>query len=73
MVYTARMVPWEHGWELHVDGIGVTQVSSLEDDAEQQVRNLVETTIGRDASDATVRITVSYDKLRHELGLDTDD
>jgi hypothetical protein len=28
-VYTARAVRWSGGWELHVDGVGVTQVRIL--------------------------------------------
>lgn len=40
--YTVRAVPWDQGWELYVDGIGVTQVRTL-DKAGQQVRDFVET------------------------------
>lgn len=29
--YTARVAPWEHGYELHIAGVGVTQATSLED------------------------------------------
>ncbi len=25
MAYTVNAKRWEHGWELHIDGIGVTQ------------------------------------------------
>ncbi len=46
MTYTARAVRWEHGWELHVEGVGVTQVRVLAR-AEQQVRDLVETMTGQ--------------------------
>lgn len=55
-VYAVRAVPWEHGWELHVEGLGVTQVRSL-DDAESQVRDYIETATGADPS--TARIVVS--------------
>jgi hypothetical protein len=33
---------WEHGWELHVDGVGVTQVRTLAG-AAQQAADLIET------------------------------
>ena len=40
--YVAHAKRWERGWELHVEGVGVTQVRTI-DHAEQQVRDLVET------------------------------
>lgn len=58
--YTATAVPWAQGWELHVDGIGVTQVRVLAK-AEQQVRDLVETMTGVDSAEAEV-------VLRYDLG-----
>ena len=53
--YMARAVRWDEGWELHVDGVGVTQVTTL-DRAVQQVRDFVETDLEIDASDAEVVI-----------------
>ena len=38
------------GWELHVDGVGVTQVGKLED-ANAQVRDFIETMLGRTSDD----------------------
>lgn len=29
--YSVRARPWEHGWELHIDGLGVTQSRTLRD------------------------------------------
>lgn len=37
--------PWEHGWELHVEGVGVTQVRTL-DGAARQAADLVEAMTG---------------------------
>lgn len=55
--YNARAVHWEHGWELHVDGVGVTQVRVLAD-ADQQIRHLIETLDPTfDASKAIVALT----------------
>lgn len=35
MKYTARAVHWDGGWELHIDGVGVTQVRLFKDAAGQ--------------------------------------
>lgn len=53
--YTARAKRWEHGWELHVDGLGVTQSRTLRD-AEAMVRDFVSlnTGLAEDAFDVTV-------------------
>lgn len=52
--YTVRAKPWKHGWELHIDGIGVTQSKNL-DSAEQMVRDYIETLTDHDtAADAVV-------------------
>jgi predicted XRE-type DNA-binding protein len=51
--YVVRAKRWAHGWELHIDGIGVTQSRTL-DGAEQMVRDYIETLTDRDVSDATV-------------------
>jgi hypothetical protein len=53
--YVVRAKRWAHGWELHIDGIGVTQSRTL-DRAEQMVRDYVETLTDRDVSDATIVI-----------------
>lgn len=29
--YMVSAKPWEHGWELHIDGVGVAQAGSFED------------------------------------------
>jgi hypothetical protein len=50
-----RAKRWAHGWELHIDGVGVTQSRTL-DGAEQMVRDYVETLTDRDVSDATIVI-----------------
>jgi|SRR5690625_1542085 len=55
ITYIARAVRWERGWELHVDGVGVTQVRTLAH-AKQQVRDLIETMTDRDVSGDTVEI-----------------
>lgn len=54
--YTVTAKRWKHGWELHVDGIGVTQSKTLAT-AEQMVRDYIETLTDQDVSGADVVIT----------------
>lgn len=55
--YRATALRWSGGWELHIDGEGVTQVRTL-DRAESQVRDYVATLRGIDTATATVDIHV---------------
>jgi hypothetical protein len=58
MAYTVTAKRWEHGWELHIDGIGVTQ-SRLLSDAEAMVRDYL---AADDISDAeTAEVTIRPD------------
>ena len=50
-----RAKRWKHGWELHIDGIGVTQSRNL-DGAEQMVRDYIETLTDHDTADDAVII-----------------
>jgi hypothetical protein len=45
MTYNVRAKRWEHGWELHIDGVGVTQSRSLWD-AEMMARDLIGRRLG---------------------------
>lgn len=54
--YTVRAERWDGGWELHVDGLGVTQSRTLAT-AQQHARDYIETITGgdlRDHDDVTV-------------------
>lgn len=53
--YTVRAKSWKHGWELHIDGVGVTQSRNL-DGAEQMVRDYIETLTDHDTADAVIVI-----------------
>jgi hypothetical protein len=44
---------WKRGWELHIEGVGVTQCRNLAE-AETMVRDYVESLTGADVSNATV-------------------
>ena len=43
--YIVRATRWAHGWELHIDDVGVTQSRNL-DGAEQMVRDYIEPLTG---------------------------
>jgi hypothetical protein len=53
--YSVHARRWAHGWELHIDGVGVTQSRNL-DGAEQMVRDYIESLTGRDARGDEVTI-----------------
>jgi predicted XRE-type DNA-binding protein len=53
--YTVRAKHWKNGWELHIDGIGVTQSRNLAG-AEQMVRDYIETLTDHDTADDVVVI-----------------
>jgi predicted XRE-type DNA-binding protein len=53
--YSVRAKRWKHGWELHIDGVGVTQSRNL-DGAEQMVRDYIETLTDRDTADDIIVI-----------------
>ena len=53
--YRVQAKRWAHGWELHIDDVGVTQSRTLED-AEQMVRDYIESLTGRDVDAATIEI-----------------
>jgi hypothetical protein len=57
---------WKHGWELHIDGVGVTQSRTL-DTAEQMVRDYIETLTGHDVSGDTVVIVPELGALDRKV------
>jgi hypothetical protein len=54
--YDVRAKRWEHGWELHIDGVGVTQSRSLWD-AEMMARDLISRRTGSEPESFDVGIT----------------
>lgn len=53
---------WTHGWELHIDGVGVTQSKGLGASAERMVRDYLRLELGdKKAKAATIRITPHVD------------
>jgi hypothetical protein len=54
--FTVRAKRWEHGWELHIDGAGVTQSHSLQD-AEMMARDLISRRLGISKDAFAVKIT----------------
>ena len=62
MRYTARARRWEHGWEIHVDGIGVTQARVL-GRAKMQACDLIETMTDERPSEHDVDIRLDVGDL----------
>ena len=54
--YSVRAKRWEHGWELHIDGVGVTQSHGLKD-AAFMARDLISRRVGVPEDSFDVEIT----------------
>ncbi|HET7386945.1 MAG TPA: antitoxin HicB [Nocardioidaceae bacterium] len=65
MNYQVRAKPWKHGWELHIDGVGVTQSRTLAG-AEQMVRDYIATLTDSDPGDADVVISPDLDGMESQ-------
>ena len=59
-------MPRKHGWELHIDGVGVTQSRTL-DTAEQMVRDYIETLTDKDVSGGKAVITPDLGELDRKV------
>lgn len=66
MTYVARAKKWKGGWELHVHGVGVTQVRVLRD-AAQQVADLIETFTGETVDPLDVDVIPELGNLTAEI------
>jgi len=64
--YSVTARRWKHGWELHIDGVGVTQSRTL-DAAEQMVRDYIETLTGKDVSGDAVVIVPELGALDRKV------
>jgi hypothetical protein len=64
--YNVTAKRWKHGWELHIDGVGVTQSRTL-DTAEQMVRDYIETLTEKDVSGDKVVITPDLGELDRKV------
>lgn len=64
VTYTATAKKWSGGWELHIDGVGVTQSRTL-DSAVSQAQNYIETVL--DESGAEVTLDVDLDGLDRDV------
>src|ERR1035437_3739684 len=64
--YNVTAKRWKHGWELHIDGVGVTQSRTL-DTAEQMARDYIETLTDQDVSRDTIVITPELGELDRKV------
>ena len=62
MTYRVTAHPWTHGWELRIDGVGVTQSDTLET-AEQAVRDYLAVDLGGRPEDYDVTVTSAPEEL----------
>lgn len=46
---------WEHGWELHIPGVGVTQATTL-DKADRQISDYLSTVFDLDRYEGDIRV-----------------
>jgi len=65
-VYTVTAKKWMYGWELHIDGIGVTQSKTL-GTADQVVRDYIETLTDMDVSDSRVVVIPELGDLDKQI------
>lgn len=65
--YTARARRWEGGWELHIDGVGVTQSRTLRD-ADRMARSYIAMDTGADRDSFDVDIVPDLDELEKSVG-----
>lgn len=65
--YKAHARRWEGGWELHIDGVGVTQSRTLRD-AERMARSYIAMDTGGDRDSFEVEIVPDLDGLEKSAG-----
>lgn len=63
--YTVHARPWRHGWELRIDGLGVTQSHSLKD-AGHMARDYIRLDTGTDPGSAAVHVIPDLGGLERE-------
>lgn len=63
--YTVRAVRWERGWELHIEGVGVTQSHGLRD-AEAMIRDYLRLDDNKDWETADIDLGVDLDGLEKD-------
>lgn len=66
MTYHVTAKPWANGWELHVDGVGVTQCHTLTD-AESTVRDFIATWYDLDECTDPIELALQLNGLELEV------
>lgn len=64
--YSVTAKRWKHGWELHIDGVGVTQSRTLAN-AEPMVRDYLETLLEVDPAEAQIVVTPELGTLSERV------
>jgi DNA-directed RNA polymerase specialized sigma subunit len=66
--YNVRAVRWEHGWELHIDGVGVTQSRALGGSARRMVLDYIRLARGeKEAKNAALVIRPDLGQLSRRV------
>lgn len=63
--YRTTAKRWARGWELHVHGVGVTQVRTL-DQARRQACDLIETMTDKPVDEESVTLVLELDGLEEQ-------
>jgi uncharacterized protein YggE len=66
--YNVTAVRWEHGWELHIDGVGVTQSRALGKSADRMIRDYISINRGEtEGRDAEIVVTPDLGSLSRRV------
>lgn len=62
--FQARVKPWRRGWEIHIDGLGVTQARRLSE-VEERTRDYIDSLTGH--ADAGVELSYDLGELSNNV------
>jgi predicted transcriptional regulator len=65
-LFTVRARRWARGWELHIEGVGVTQSRTLRD-AKAMVRDYIALDLGKDIADEEIDLLPDLGGLEREV------
>lgn len=66
LTYTVEARRWAKGWELHIDGVGVTQTRTLAN-AEQDARDYIASLLEVDEAGVSVHVNVDLGEIGERI------
>ncbi|WP_067896209.1 hypothetical protein [Nocardia vaccinii] len=66
MTYTVEARQWAKGWELHIEGVGVTQTRTLAN-AEQDARDYIASLLDVDETSVSVHVNVELGEIGERI------